>query len=546
MSLALETLIAAERRAQRPLLWRAALYAGLVAAASVVLLGLSGWFITAAAFAGTAGTLAAQAFNYMLPSAGIRLLAIVRTGARYGERLASHEAAFGALARIRPVLFRAIAVAPVSDALALSTGEATARMIGDVDAVENRFVRLSAPWGVAAALASGLCLTVLGGPLAALSNVACLAALLLVSRGLSRRLEAPGRAIQIATGALRETFAETIEAAPELRCFGLESWAADRIDERSRTLAAAQRAQSGVAGWFELAQAVAIALAAAAAAVFSAGAGAEIAALAALAAAMTLDGAAPVLRSQIDRGKVREAAARLDTLLASTPPAHTAATILSDAPALAFHHPAPCRVAPGERLVLTGPSGIGKTTLVETLIGLRPAQPGHVSLDGIDLAKIPPAMLRRCFAWAPQDAMLLSGTIRENLTLANPQASEETLWGALHDAAFDDRVRSLECGLDSWIGENGARLSGGERRRLALARAYCASAPWLLLDEPNEGLDAETAVRVLERMHRRLGRTNQGLILVTHRPRLWKWDTKELTLRPPSMPALPELVLHAG
>lgn len=546
MSHALETLVAAERHTQRALLWRAALYAGLVAAASVVLLGLSGWFITAAAFAGTAGTLAAQAFNYMLPSAGIRLLAIVRPGARYGERLASHEAAFGALARIRPLLFRAIATAPVARALALSTGEATARMIGDVDSIENRFVRLSAPWSVAAALASGLCLTVLGGPRAALSTATCLVALLLVAQLLSRRLEAPGRAIQIAAGALRETFAETIEAAPELRCFGLESWAADRIDERSRTLAAAQRAQAGVAGWFELTQALSIALAASTAALFAATSGAQIAALAALAAAMTLDGAAPVLRSQIDRGRVREAAARLGTLLTPVPPERAAATILCDAPALVFHHPAPCRLAPGERLVLRGPSGVGKTMLVETLIGLRPAQPGHVSLDGIDLAEIPPAMLRRWFAWAPQDAMLLSGTIRENLTLANPRASEETLWGALHDAALDERARSLECGLDSWIGENGARLSGGERRRLALARAYCASAPWLLLDEPNEGLDAETAVRIVERMDHRLGRTNQGLIVVTHRPSLWKWDLKELTFRPRSMQALPEVVLHAG
>ena len=93
----LDQLIARERRAQRRRLRQAALFAALVAAASVLLLGLSGWFITAAALAGASGIAAAQAFNYMLPSAGIRLLAIVRTGARYGERLASHAAAFGAL-----------------------------------------------------------------------------------------------------------------------------------------------------------------------------------------------------------------------------------------------------------------------------------------------------------------------------------------------------------------------------------------------------------------------------------------------------------------
>lgn len=531
MSQFLETLIAAERRAQRPLLRRAALYAALVAAASVVLLGLSGWFITAAAFAGAGGTLAAQAFNYMLPSAGIRLLAIVRTGARYGERLASHEAAFGALARIRPALFRAIAAAPVGKALALSTGEATARMIGDVDAIETRFVRLSAPWSVAAALASGLCLTVLGGPLAAVSTVACLAALLLAARTLSRQREAPGRAVQIAAGALREDFAQTIEAAPELRCFGLEAWAADRIDTRSRTLAAAQRAHANVAGWFELIQALSIALAASAAALLSATAGAEIAALAALAAAMTLDGAAPLLRGQIDRGKMREAAARLDLLLA-VPRPDRETTRLSATPVLTFLWPSPCRMTPGERLALTGPSGAGKTMIVETLIGLRPAKAGEITLDGTDLAAIPLPALRRCFAWVPQDAMLLSGTIRENLMLANPHADDATLWDALHDAVLDDRVRALDRGLDSWIGENGARLSGGERRRLALARAYCTPAPWLLLDEPSEGLDAATEALLAERLGTRLDRTGQGLILVTHRPGLRAVCPRMLTIEP--------------
>jgi ATP-binding cassette subfamily C protein CydC len=531
MSQTLESLIAAERRTRRPLLRRAALYAALVAAASVVLLGLSGWFITAAAFAGAAGTLAAQTFNYMLPSAGIRLLAMVRTGARYGERLASHEAAFGALARIRPALFRAIAAAPVGEALSLSTGEATARMVGDVDAIENRFVRLSAPWSVGAALASGVCLTLLGGPLAALATTVCLAGLLLGARSLSRRLEAPGRAIQSAAGALRQEFAQSVAAAPELRCFSLEDWAADRIDAGSRTLAAAQRAQAGVAGWFELIHALLIGLAAAAALLLSIHSGAAIAALAALAAAMTIDGAAPLLRGQIDRGKVREASERLDGILVHAAPDLPSASSISDAPVIEFRQPACCRIEPGDRLALAGPSGVGKTMLVEALIGLRGLQAGRVTVDGVDLTTLSPHVLRRCFAWVPQDAMLLSGTVRENLTLGNPHADDSVMWSALHDAVLDERVRALDQGLDSWIGENGARLSGGERRRLALARAYCTPAPWLLLDEPSEGLDAATEALLSDLLNRRLGRTRQGLILVTHRPSLRSLCSKELTIK---------------
>ncbi|UYY57111.1 amino acid ABC transporter ATP-binding/permease protein [Sphingomonas sp. S2-65] len=504
----LAELIAVERRAELRRLALAALFAALVAAASIVLLGLSGWFITAAALAGAAGPAVAQSFNYMLPSAGIRLLAIVRTGARYGERLASHGAAFGALARIRPALFRAVAATPVAQALALGRGDATARLIGDVDAVETRFVRLSSPWGLAAGLGSGLALTWLGGLGAACSTLACLSLLLVAGDWLARRMEASGRAVQQAAGALREEVAMLSDSAPELRCFALEDWAAARIDARSRALAAAQRNQARVGGWFELLHAAALGIAAALALLFSIGSGPALAALAALAAAMTLDAAAPVLRAMVERGRLHEAEARLDALLGAARLSHGIA--VANIPDLRIGE---CSVSVGERLALVGPSGAGKTSLVEALLGLRSARPGQIAISGVDVAQVSPDALRRCFAWLPQDAMLLSGTVRDNLLLAAPQAEEAALREALQDAALD-------LGLDDWIGDNGERLSGGERRRLALARAYVAQAPWLLLDEPSEGLDAETEARIAARLEARLARTGQGLILVSHRPRM--------------------------
>ncbi|KQN32284.1 hypothetical protein ASF00_04360 [Sphingomonas sp. Leaf34] len=524
-------LIAGERRGQRRLLRRAAFYAALVAAASVILLGLSGWFITAAAIAGLAGPVAILAFNYMLPSASIRLLAIVRTGARYGERLASHEAAFGALARIRPAVFRALAAQPPARALAFTTGDATARMVGDVDAIETRFVRLSAPWGVAAASGAGLCLVWLGGIAAVAVTAACMIALLLVGHHLSARLVAPGRAVQQASAALRETFASLADAAPELRCYGLETWAADQIDAQSRTLAAAQRAHANAAGWFELLHAAAVGVAAAGAVTLAAGSGAPRAALAALAAAMTIDAAGPLLRAMIDRGRLTEAQIRLGAVFAAPDQCRPAAALSDPAPAIRFALPARDCIAPaGTRLALVGASGIGKTTLVEQLIGLRPIAPQTLWLGGVDVATIAPATRRTAFAWAPQDAMLLSGSIRDNLLLANPQADDATLWRALHDAVLDDRIRALDAGLDSWIGENGARLSGGERRRLAVARAYCAAAPWLLLDEPSEGLDAATEALLAERLVNRVDATGQGVIVVSHRPVLTKICTQRLDL----------------
>jgi ATP-binding cassette subfamily C protein CydC len=517
-SVTLADLLAGERRAERRRLRQAGACAALVAAASVLLLGLSAWFLTAAAIAGGAGVVAAQAFNYMLPSAGIRLLAIVRTGARYGERLAGHAAAFGALARLRPALYRALTVAPPATALALGRGEATARLIGDVDAVELRFVRLSGRWGLAAALATGAAMTLLGGWAAAAATLACAGTTLAIGHALARRLDQPGRAVQRATGALREEVAMLGGAAAELRCFGLEDWAAARIASAGDVLADAHRAQAAVAARFEWLHAGSVALAAAVALVLSAPAGAARAALAALAAAMTLDAIAPILRAMTERGRLHEAETRLAAIVEAPVEAHAPAA--SSGPANGAltldgtSHPARARIA------LTGASGSGKTTLVEGLLGLRALSPGRVAIGGRDAATLPPAVLRATFAWAPQDAALIAGTVRDNLLLADPDADEACLWQALSDAALADVVRALPQGLDTWLGDDGARLSGGERRRLALARAYCARAPWLLLDEPGEGLDAPTADAVAQGLVARLDRTGQGLILVSHRPAL--------------------------
>jgi ATP-binding cassette subfamily C protein CydC len=527
---AFDTLIENERRRQRRSLWRASGYAAIVAIASVVLLGLSGWFITAAALAGLAGPIAAQGFNYMLPSAGIRLLAILRTAGRYGERLASHDAAFGALARIRPALFLALARGPAEHALALTQGEATARIVQDVNVVEAQFVRLSAMPGMIAALASGLLLCALGGWRPALALMLCLAGLLALATLLARRLEAPGREVQRASGALKDAFAAVADAAAELRCYGVEAQAMAAVDAFSLRLAEAQRAQAGVAGWFEFIQAVALGVAGVAALILAAPAGAPIAALCALAAVMTIDGAGPVLRSLAQRSAVREATARLDELLPREMAEDEPTTGVSarSINLLGTH------LTAGIRVALVGASGTGKTTLVECLLGLRRVNPGTAFIDGKDIVHVPLAVRRLTFGWAPQDAALLAGTIRDTLALGDAQADDAAMWAVLADVALTDVIEALSNGLDTWIGEHGVRLSGGERRRLALARAYLVPAPWLLLDEPTEGLDAATERRVADRLSTRLARTGQGLVMVSHRPAMVALCDRQLAVAPAS------------
>lgn len=511
----LTRLLATAARGYARALRYAALCGFAVAAATVLLLGLSGWFLTAAALAAATG--AAHVFNYMLPAVGIRLLAIVRTAARYGERLGAHDAALGMLAEVRPALFAAIAATAPGHAVRFSTGEASARLVQDVAVIEAAVVRRSARWALAGAVSSSGLLAMLGGIGVMIAVAGVIAATVAAATLLARRTRAPAQATLVANGRLKERLADYGAAAAELRCYALEARAVADIEQASTALSAAQLAATDVASWLDLLQATAITVAAAGAFALAIPAGLPIAALAALAAAMGVDGAAPLIRDIAQRASVAAATARLDGILA-LPQASTVAMtdMVPVAPTVWFSALGAEPFAPGDRVAILGPSGCGKTSLLETLIALRPAVRGAVRIGGVDIADLAPSQLRALFAFAPQDSALLAGTVRDNLLLADPQADENRLWQALHDAALDHRVVALPGGLDGWIGENGACLSGGERRRLSLARALMSRAPWLLLDEPTEGLDPATELTVLERLATRLSATGQGVLMVTH------------------------------
>lgn len=517
MSGGLQRLLAAERRRQRGRLLAARGSAAVAAAAAVLLLGVSGWFISAAALAGTAGAATALAFNTLLPSACIRLLAIVRTGCRYSERLCGHDAALRALARIRPALFLALAAAPPAQAMAMSAGDATARMLQDVNEVELRFVQRSSIWGAWAGFAAGTALLLLAGGPATFGVMLVFAGLLIVARRLATRLAGPGRGIPRANGLLKQEFAALISAAPELRAYGLEAWAAERLATRAGTLVATQERATAANGQFDFLLASASGLAAMLTLATARETSLPVAALAVLGAMMMIDGAAAAVRCLQQRGRLQGAEARLDAMLGSTEAAAAPSQALTLPPAidlLDLHASLP----PGAVVGIVGASGCGKTTLIERLLRLREAVPGQIRLGGLEINELDPEAARRCFAVAPQDAALLSGTVRENLLLAHPDAVDADVWQALHDAALDNRIHALPQGLDTWLGDNGAGLSGGERRRLVLARAYLRPAPWLLLDEPTEGLDTQTEAVVVQRLQARLAAREQGAMIVSHRP----------------------------
>jgi ATP-binding cassette subfamily C protein CydCD len=184
----------------------------------------------------------------------------------------------------------------------------------------------------------------------------------------------------------------------------------------------------------------------------------------------------------------------------------------------------------GETVALVGPSGVGKSTLLDVVLGFTAPDEGRVRIGGADLATLAPERWRERIAWVPQHPYLFAGTIAENVRLARPDADDSAVTAALRDAGAHDFVAELPDGARTLIGEDGAGLSAGQRQRLALARAFLADRPLLLLDEPTASLDGETEAGIVEAVRRlAVGRT---VLLVVHRPALLSVADRVVTLDP--------------
>ena len=489
----------------------AALAAGV---GGLILLALSGWFLTAAALAGGSGAAAVAAFNYLIPAAAIRGLAVVRTAARYGERLWSHEAALHALAGMRAALFARLAHADGRSAPDLSGGDASARLIGDIAALEDLVVRRP---GIPAAFGTmlvGLAAVALAGWLAALMLVAVLALLLAALARLPVRLSAaPAAEAAAATAELRRMLVDYAAARSEIITYGLADRVtallvaqADRLDNAQRQLARIEAASSGLL--------ILGSAAAAAATLLVSTASAPLTALAMLAATASIEAVAAIARSSAREAAVTEGTERLRVLLALPVPQG------KDAPPAAAPLPiglGQAPFAPASRIALVGPSGSGKTRVIEALAGLR--APAHgLSLGGKELAALSEADIRAQIALAPQEPMLIAGTVADNLRLARPGIDAPAMEQALRTAQLWNRIARMPHGLDTMLGEDGGVLSGGERKRLSLARALLAGRPWLLLDEPTEGLDIATEAALVTALYAWLETTGTGLLIASHRP----------------------------
>jgi len=190
----------------------------------------------------------------------------------------------------------------------------------------------------------------------------------------------------------------------------------------------------------------------------------------------------------------------------------------------------PAPLGPGERVALVGPSGAGKTTVVNLLLRFLDPEAGRLTLAGRDLREYRLEDARRAFAVAGQDSHLFSASIRDNVRLACPGAPETEIVDALRRARIWDWVRDLPDGLDTFVGEQGRELSGGQRQRIVVARALLAGSPILVLDEPTAHLDPRTAADLMRDVLGAAG--GRSVLLITHRSEGLELVDRVLTVRP--------------
>jgi thiol reductant ABC exporter CydC subunit len=465
----------------------------------------------------------------------VRFFGLARPAARYLERLASHDVALRSLAGIRARFYRRLEPLAPGETAGYRSGDLLARMVGDVDALQGLYLRGLGP-PLVALVAGGACVGVAAAilPLAGLVLAAGLVAGgLLVPAVALRQGRAAGRRQAPARGALTAELVDLLRGGPELVVYGREEDARARIRELDAELARIGRRDALTAG---LAEGLAILVTGATVAgVLVAALAAPVdrvlvAALALLAlasfeAVAPLAGAARELASIASAGeRVLEVAERTPAIVDPADPAPaprpphafegvTARYGPDEDPAL---EDVSLALEPGRKVALVGPSGAGKTTAINLLLRFLEPESGRVCAAGRDLREHRQADVRALTALAGQGAHLFSTTIRRNLLLARPDASDAELEAALARARLADFVAALPDGLDTVVGEDGGRLSGGERQRLVLARALLADAPVLVLDEPTAHLDADTAEALMEDvLDAAEGRT---VLLVTHRP----------------------------
>ena len=503
--------------------------------ASIGLLTLSGWFLAASSVAGVAGL---YTFNYMLPAAGVRGAAIIRTAARYAERLVSHDATFRVLQHLRVHTFSRLMALSPGQLSRFRQADLLNRFVADVDTLDHLYLRVISPllgaFIVSVVVTFGM--SFINFHLALTLGGIMLSTLVLMP-ALFYRLGSPaGVAIAQGRAHWRLQLMQWLAAQAELTLYGASQGWRQQLDEDEQRWQQAQsqqqRLQAAAQCLLLLISGVTVTLLLwlSAATISEQQLPGSLIALVVFCALAAFEALAPVAGAFLPMSQVINAAQRVNDIIDQSPaitfPAHSEARpgpLSIGIDQLDFSYPdrpdkvlnrCTLSVAAGEHIALLGPTGCGKSTLLALLTRGWESQHGVIRLNDRPIREWSEPALRQRISVVTQRVHLFSQSLRDNLLLACPDASDEQLTRALNDVGLQRLLENQE-GLNAWMGEGGRPLSGGELRRLALARALLHDGDLWLLDEPTEGLDATTEQHILTLLQQlTAGKT---MIMVTHR-----------------------------
>jgi ATP-binding cassette subfamily C protein CydC len=490
------------------------------------LLSLSGWFLSASAVAGLT-VVTAQTFNFFTPAGGVRFFSIARTASRYGERLATHEATFKLLTQLRVWAWNKLLPLSAANLQGLRRGDLLNRLVADIDTLDHLYLRLLTPMA-ASLMMIGTLLVFLGWFDSHLALSLCallLAAWLILPLVFYYLGKAPGQVLMQAQRQYRIELLDVIQGQAELSIFGANQRYLAKLEQAQHSLFSQQTMMANITG---LSQALLILINGTAVVLmlYFAGQGVgelsppgPLMALMVFATMASLEMMMPIAGAFQHLSSTVLAARRVTEITEQTPSvvfnlnsdlqAYHGALQITDIH-FGYHSHFPVlqglelSIHAGEKVAILGPTGCGKSSLLGLITRDWAAQQGAITLDGQPISDYSDINLRAAMTVVSQRIYLFSGTLRDNLALALPYLQGEAK--KAHDQRFIEVLDKVglqtllqgDTPLDCWIGEGGRQLSGGEQRRIGVARALLRDAPLLLLDEPTEGLDKRTERDILK------------------------------------------------
>lgn len=505
-------------------------------ASSIGLLTTSGWFLAATAIAGL-GTL----FNFFYPSASVRGLAISRTLFRYFEKLVTHDATFRILAKLRVQVFEKII--PLNPAVLnrYRNSDLLNRLVSDVDTLDSLYLRLIAPFITAIFVILAMCigLSFINAPLALGLGISLLLLVFVIPTVFYQLGKKFGDKLVHSRALYRTQFLEFIQAQAELLLFNAEDKLKDNMAKTETNWQADQQKEANLSGFSTALSLFLNGLIIAAMLWFSSQAEfgndeyrMAFIALFTFAALASFEILMPLGSAFLHIGQIIASAERVTDIIEQRPLVtfngkaefDQNATILIEAKDLSFTYPERqnralenlnLTIQKGKKIAILGKTGSGKSTLLQLLVRNYDANQGELFLAGKPIADYAEDTLCSQFCFLTQRVHVFSDTLRQNLQFASAvNISDEKMIEVLNQVGLG-KLLEQEQGLDIWLGDGGRPLSGGEQRRLGLARILLNDAPILLLDEPTEGLDRETERQILRLILAHAA--NKTLIMVTHR-----------------------------